>query len=132
MNLIKGVHHVCMKCCSSEDYENEIRFYRDVLELPVLRTWNEPDDIGTMFRAGNEIIELFNTVKDRLPQGAIRHFALETDNVDECVRRVREAGLPVIMEPVDIVIPSDPAYPLRIAFVNGPLGEEIEFLCERS
>ncbi len=132
MSLIKGIHHVCMKCCCTEDYEKELHFYRDLLELPVLRSWNEPGDVGTMFRCGNEIVELFNTVKDRLPQGAIRHFALETDHVDECVRRVREAGLPVIMEPVDIEIPSMPTYPLRIAFVNGPLGEEIEFLCERT
>ena len=34
-------------------------------------------------------------------------------------------------EPKDIEIQSDPRFPARIAFCHGPLGEDIEFFCEK-
>ena len=60
-----------------------------------------------------------------------RHFALKTDDVDGCVKAVREAGYPITVEPKDIVIPSQPEFPVRVAFCNGPTGEEIEFFQEK-
>ena len=50
---------------------------------------------------------------------------------DECIRRVREAGYQVTVEPKDVVIPSEVPFALRVAFCVGPLGEEIEFLQEK-
>ena len=51
--------------------------------------------------------------------------------MDECIRRVREAGYQVTVEPKDVVIPSEVPFALRVAFCVGPLGEEIEFLQEK-
>lgn len=127
MSLIKGIHHVAMKCCNAEEYEETIRFYRDILELPVIRTW----DTGTMFDTGCGLVEIFNDGDAQLEKGTIRHFAFATDHVDDCVKAVKEAGYEVFMEPIDIVIESKPEYPARIAFCKGPLGEEIEFFEER-
>ena len=64
-------------------------------------------------------------------KGAIRHIAFATDDVDGVIEKVKSAGYEVFIEPKDIVIPSDPAYPARMAFCYGPLGEEIEFFQER-
>ena len=47
------------------------------------------------------------------------------------VRNLRKAGYEVFVEPKDIEIQSDPKFPARIAFCRGPLGEEIEFFCEK-
>lgn len=127
MSLIKGVHHVCLKCSSMEEYEKVIAFYRDVLELPVVRSWSE----GTMLDLGGGLLEVFNNAEDSLPQGVIRHFALAAESVDACVKKVTDAGYKVFLGPKDIVIPSDPAFPARIAFCCGPLGEEIEFFEEK-
>ena len=69
--------------------------------------------------------------RDDLPQGAIRHFALATDDVDSIVEAARKAGYAVTMEPVDIEIMSKPSLPARIAFIIGPVGEEIELFCEK-
>jgi len=44
---------------------------------------------------------------------------------------VKSAGYEVFKEPQNIVIPSTPEYPARMAFCYGPLGEEIEFFQER-
>ena len=51
--------------------------------------------------------------------------------MDECIRRVRQAGYPVFVEPKDIVIQTTPGFPARIAFCKGPLGEDIEFFQEK-
>ena len=123
MCLVKGIHHVCLKCSSEKEYEEVIRFYRDVLGLPVARTWAE----GIMFETGSGLIEIFNNAESPLPQGTIRHFALATDDVEACVKAVSDAGYEVFIEPKDIEIPSNPVFPARIAFCKGPLGEEIEF-----
>ena len=123
MSFVKGIHHVCLKCSSEKEYEEVIRFYRDVLGLPVARTWAE----GIMFETGSGLIEIFNNAESPLPQGTIRHFALATDDVDACVKAVSDAGYEVFIGPKDIEIPSNPVFPARIAFCKGPLGEEIEF-----
>ena len=59
-------------------------------------------------------------------------YILVTEDVDACVTAVRKAGYEVFVEPKDIEIQSDPKFPARIAFCRGPLGEEIEFFCEKS
>ena len=127
MSLIKGIHHVSMKCESAEEYQKVISFYKEVLEIPVARQWSE----GIMLDTGNGIIEIFNNGDKVVERGVIRHFAFATDSVDECVEKIKKAGYEVFVEPKDIEIQSNPPFPARIAFCHGPLGEEIELFQER-
>lgn len=127
MSLIKGIHHVSLKCCGEDEYNKTVAFYNEVLELPIARTWPN----GIMFETGAGIIEIFKNGEEALPQGNIRHFAFATDDVDACASKVKAAGYEVFKEPNDICIPSEPAFPARMAFCYGPLGEEIEFFCEK-
>ena len=46
MSLIRGIHHVCLKCANEEEYKEVVHFYHEILELEIARTWSE----GTMFR----------------------------------------------------------------------------------
>ena len=39
MALIKGVHHVCMKCVTAEQFDEVRKFYGEILGLPVVRSW---------------------------------------------------------------------------------------------
>lgn len=127
MSLIKGIHHVAMKCCNKEEFDKTVDFYTNVLELEIAREW----DNGIMFTAGTSLIEVFKNGESQLPQGTVRHFAFATDNVDACVEAVNKAGYPCFKGPLDIVIGSEIPFPARIAFCFGPLGEEIEFFQER-
>ena len=127
MSLIKGIHHVSMKCESAEEYQKVISFYKEVLEIPVARQWSE----GIMLDTGTGIIEIFNNGDKVVERGVIRHFAFATDSVDECVEKIKKAGYEVFVEPKDIEIQSNPTFPARIAFCHGPLGEEIELFQER-
>lgn len=126
MGLIEGVHHIALKCCGGEEYARTVAFYRDILGLPAVRQW----DTGIMLDTGNSLMEIFNDGQQSLGQGAIRHFALRTPDVDACAEAVSKAGYEIFIEPNDIVIPATPPFPARIAFCRGPVGEEIEFFKE--
>lgn len=128
--LIQGIHHVCIKC-KKDEVEKVKHFYGDLLGLPILRSWGEPELKGFMFDTGAGLIEVFTDAENDLPQGSIRHFAFKTGNVDECVKIVRESGYEITVDPKDVVMASNPPFPIRVAFCIGPVGEEIEFFEER-
>ena len=127
MALIKGVHHVCMKCCTPEQFDEVQKFYGSVLGLTEVRRWAA----GVMYDLGGSLLEVFSNGAEALPQGVWQHIALATDDVDACVKAVSDAGYAITMEARDIVIGSEPPLPARIAFCIGPMGEEIEFFCEK-
>ena len=129
--LIEGIHHVCIKCSSQEQVAKVKEFYGDVLQMPMIRSWGEDKFEGCMFDTGAGIIEVIADATEDLPQGSIRHFALRTSKVDECIEAVRAAGYKVTMEPTNMVIASKPEFPIRIGFCIGPVGEEVEFFQER-
>lgn len=124
--LIQGIHHVAIRCSQSE-IEKVQTFYNGILGMPILRTWGEGQLDGFMLDTGNGIIEVFTDGEEHLPQGALRHIALETADVDACVEAVRKAGYEITVEPADAVIESNPPFPIRMGFCIGPVGEEIEF-----
>ena len=127
MSLIKGLHHISMKCNTEEELNRVKDFYISILGLEIIREW--PD--GIMIDTGNGYIEIFTNADGEHRLGSIRHFALLTDDVDTIAEKVKAAGYEVFVEPVDKVIDSDPKYPIRMAFCFGPLGEQVEFFCER-
>ena len=127
MSLIKGIHHISMKCNTEEELNRVKDFYISILGLEIIREW--PD--GIMIDTGNGYIEIFTNADGEHRLGSIRHFALLTDDVDTIAGKVKAAGYEVFVEPVDKVIDSDPKYPIRMAFCFGPLGEQVEFFCER-
>ena len=125
--MIKGIHHISMKCNTEEEINRVKEFYISVLGLKIIREWSD----GLMIDTGSGYIEVFTNADGEHRLGAIRHFALLTDDVDSIADKVKAAGYEVFVEPVDKVMDSDPEYPIRMAFCFGPLGEQIEFFCER-
>lgn len=124
--MIKGIHHISMKCDSAADFQNAKDFYINVLGLTVRREWRE----GIMLDTGSGLIEIFCSGIGSREIGAIRHFALLTDQPDEMIERIRAAGFEIMIEPNNRTIPAEPPYPIRMAFCIGPLGEEIELFQE--
>lgn len=129
--MIKGIHHIAVKCADRAQFDTVVAFYKDILGMPAIRTWGEGEDVGMMIDTGAGVMELFASGGDELGYGSVRHFALATDDVDGCITAVRDAGYEITMDPTDIVIPSETPYPARIAFCKGAAGEEIEFFCEK-
>lgn len=129
MAKIKGVHHICIKSSGLEEFEKLVHFYRDILELPVVYHWGEGEKQGMMLDTGAGYLELFPNAQDHPGQGALRHLALATDDVDGCIEAVRAAGYEITIEPKDMVVGG--VLPARLAFCIGPVGEEVEFFCEK-
>ncbi|MBE6600584.1 MAG: VOC family protein [Ruminococcaceae bacterium] len=125
--MIKGIHHIALKAKGLDNFNKLVEFYRDILGLPVVRTWGTAEDPAMMLDTGAGLLEIFANANDELGSGALRHMAFEVDNTDACVAAVRAAGYKITMEPTDIVISSEPPYPARIAFCIGPVGDEVEF-----
>lgn len=130
--MINGIHHVSFKCGSGEQLRRVIAFYSDTLGIPIIRRWGHDCDnpVGVMFDTGNGIIEVFSNAESDLPQGVIRHFALDVTDVDELADRIEKAGYEVFVKPKNIYIPAENPLVARIAFCYGPLGEQIELFCE--
>lgn len=122
MGLIKGLHHVHLKCKGSQ-FEDVLHFYVDVLGLKLLERVNE----CAVIDSGNGLIEVFQDADQLLGQGDIRHFAFETDDVDACIRKVEEAGYRIREYPINVMFALGTPTPARIAFCYGVLGEEVEF-----
>ena len=86
--MIKGIHHISMKCNTEEELSKVKDFYLSVLGLKIIREWPG----GIMIDTWNGLIEIFTNAEGERILGAIRHFALLTDNVDELTEKVRNAG----------------------------------------
>ena len=125
--MIKGIHHISMKCGTSQELANVREFYIELLGMKIIREWAE----GMMIDTGNGLLEIFTNAEGTHCLGAIRHLDLLTDDVDEIAAKVKAAGYNLFIEPNNKDIPSNPTYPIRMAFCYGPLGEQIEFYMER-
>ena len=124
---ITGIHHIALKAKGLENYNKMLEFYHEILGLPIVRSWGEGENLGAMLDTGAGLLEIFSNAPDILSEGALRHLAFAVESVDDCVEAVRKAGYEITMEVRDIVIASNPPYPARIAFCNGPVGESVEF-----
>ena len=125
--MIKGIHHISIRCATPEEEQNVRKFYGEVLGLSVKREWTG----GIFFDTGAGQIEVFLNRENIKGPGAVQHIALATDDVDDMVSRVKEAGFNVTVEPRDGEMPTDPVLKMRVAFCEGPVGETIEFFCEK-
>lgn len=125
--IIKGAsfHHVALR---ADDFAKTLAFYQ-ALGFKIFKRWGEEDQSAAMLDIGSgEYFEVFAGGKGETPYGRYFHLAIRVDSCDEAFRAALAAGAKVKSEPRDADIPSKPEiYPVRIAFVYGPDGEEIEF-----
>ncbi len=127
---INGVHHIAIKP-TREQYEKTVRFYTELLGFPVKQSWGDEKAPCLMVSCGdNSCIEI-------LPQqpgftcpetGPLCHLAFATDKVDELIEEARSAGYQIKQEPKDVFLGGSGS---RIAFLYGPVGEEIELFWEK-
>ncbi len=61
----------------------------------------------------------------------LHHISMKCGTAEELAAKVKAAGYELFIEPNNKDIPSDPVYPIRMAFCYGPLGEQVEFYMER-
>lgn len=123
-----GLHHVCLKTNGKAEFDKALAFYKDVFELPLLRTWGEGDGSGAMLQMDGLILEFVANGGECSVDGNWRHVAFKcgsAQEVDERAGKLAAMGYPTTKGPFDKNLGG--SYPIHVAFCEGPLGEEIEF-----
>ncbi|MGH3019267.1 MAG: deaminase [Gaiellaceae bacterium] len=90
------------------EYERALAFYRDVLGLPVVEAWDEPEGSGAVLAAGRATLELLSTAQAELIDrvevgervaGPIR-VALEVADSARAAEELVAGGAEALSEPV--------------------------------
>ena len=131
-DVIKGLnfHHIALKC---KDLEKSIKFYSEVLGMKKYAAWGDGDEKIQMLSIGDGgIFELFAGGGDAYSDyGRWIHLAMETDDVDKAFETAVKGGAEPLVYPKSVTLDSKPErITIRIAFVKGPDGEELEFFKE--
>ncbi|WP_077072455.1 VOC family protein [Mailhella massiliensis] len=140
MSVCKGLHHVAMAIQDRETYERTVAFYRDVIGLPLLRTWRRGERHITMLDFGNSILEIVFGAEGA-GTGVFAHIALKVDrpeDVDAMLERALACGC-TPSRPAESALAEEETcgggrqagtFHLRNAFCIGFAGESLEFFCE--
>lgn len=139
---LSGFHHVAMRAV---DFDETIRFYTQGLGFAVRFGFSVPGriDRAAFVDVGDgRYIEVFgqgSTVQaegrrrrpdEERTEGALLHFCLRVADVEAAHARALAAGATSRIEPRTATLTGEngATAEVRIAFVNGPNGEVIEFL----
>lgn len=124
-----GFHHIGLK---ASDFDRSRAFYA-ALGMREVLSWGEGERAITMFDIGDGgKIEIFaNGGEEYSANGKWIHFALAVPDVDVAYAAALAAGATVMTPPKTVELQSRPRLAtIRVAFVYGPDGEQIELFRE--
>lgn len=145
---LPGLHHVCVYAAN---IDATLRFYIEGLGFVIRHDWGEAiGENGVTFVRrgilldsgdGSTYVEIFPAIGEVEIQGFVprgmNHFCLRTGDCDASYQRALAAGGQTITirageavwngEPMNFALSGETSIPVRIAFVQGPDGELIEF-----
>lgn len=122
-----GLHRVEIGC---RDLDRSLDFYQGLLGFRPLPDGPRPGDRSRWLSRGTVVLELVEVgaegnqggwVNDDL-QGGIRHLGMKVAEVDRQIKRLQDAGVTVLSQPLDVL--GD----VRIAFFLDPDGARLEFI----
>jgi lactoylglutathione lyase len=89
-----------------ENYEEALRFWRDVFGLEVVESWDEPHGRGAILAAGRATLELLSPEQTALvdeieggTSGRVR-FAIEVDDSEAAAQALAAGGAEIVGGPV--------------------------------
>lgn len=124
-----GFHHIGLKY---SDLARSLTFYRALGLQEVVRWGEVGQEIVMLAMDDGGRIELLPQGEEEFSeQGKWLHFAMRTEDVDGMYEKAVAAGARPLTPPNTLPLDSSPKkMSIRIAFVKGPDGEEIEFFTE--
>lgn len=126
-SLSPGLHRVEIGC---RDLDRSLDFYQRLLGFQPLPDAPRPAGRSRLLSHGTVVLELVEVeaegnqggwVNDDL-QGGIRHLGMKVAGVDRQIKRLEDAGVTVLSQPLDVL--GD----VRIAFFLDPDGARLEFI----
>ncbi|MEG0230150.1 MAG: VOC family protein [Oscillospiraceae bacterium] len=124
--------HIALKV---SNFDKAVEFYQKVLFAKVTKQWGEGENrICLATLCDGTSLEIFAGGKkseiNKDIAGGFFHFAVKTDDCQKAFDNAILNGAREKISPQKMDIPSDPVYPVKIAFVYGLDNEEIEFFEE--
>lgn len=126
-----GFHHVAVRV---SDWERSLRLYTQGLGFQVKIEWGEAPKRAAMLDVGDgNYLELFEreTIAEPSGEPPIIHFCLRADDCEKAFEIAKKAGFQVNLEPKVPEPFTKLGLTTKIAFVQGPDGEIIEFFQSR-
>ena len=120
---IKGFAHCALYVPRLEE---TVQFYMDVFDAVNLGYF-EASARGCWLQIGKDILEVFQS--EALGTGCFKHIAIACDDVDALYSRAIAFGGGELIAPKDAVLELTEPVKVRLAFVTGINGEEIELFC---
>ncbi len=124
-----GIAHLALKAV---DFEKSYKFYTEGLGMTPYVSWGEGEKHIQLLKFGNGgMLELFAAAPEAEVNNSYPHFAYSVEDVDAAFETALAAGAKPKIYPKSVPLDSEPKKTtIRIAFVYGPSGEEIEFFKE--
>jgi catechol 2,3-dioxygenase-like lactoylglutathione lyase family enzyme len=116
---VLGLHHAGLYVAN---LERSIAFYRDVFGLELAEQLTFGAEKIAFVRIGASRLELIEATGSQRPTGVVDHVALEVDDLDTALQRLRAHGVTLLdLTPIPV-----PPLQARILFCVGPDAERIE------
>lgn len=121
--MVKGFAHCALYVSRLEE---TVQFYTDVFGAENLGYFQAAAR-GCWLRLGEDILEIFES--EDLGTGCFKHIAIACDDVDALYERALEHGGGGLVEPKEALLELKEPVRVRLAFVTGVNGEQIELFC---
>jgi len=121
--MVKGIAHCALYVSRMEE---TVQYYINVFGAENLGYF-QASSRGCWLKLGEDVLEIFHS--DDLGTGCFKHIAIACDDVDSLYNRALEYGGTSLVEPKNAVIGLKDPVNVRLAFVTGINGEQIELFC---
>ena len=122
---VKGFAHCALY---TPRLEEAVKFYEEVFGARNLGYF-QASTRGCWLQLGEDILEIFQS--EELGTGCFKHIAIACDDVDGLYAKAIGYGCESLVEPKDAALALTDPVDVRLAFVRGVSGEEIELFCVR-
>ena len=121
--MVKGIAHCGLYVPRLEE---SVQFYETVFGAENLGYF-QASSRGCWLKLGKDILEIFES--EDLGTGCFKHIAIGCDDVDALYERALAFGGSALIAPKEAVLDLKEPVNVRLAFVTGINGEQIELFC---
>lgn len=121
--LIKGLQHIGIP---TDKIDLSVNFYKSLGFHLIMETINEETNEKVVFLELNALVlELYESKKNALMDGAINHIALDVDSIGVLYESIIKVGYEVVTDGIQFLPFGNKG--ILFFIINGPNCEKIEF-----